>query len=89
VHISVNVIRMTLGPLVPYQQKNEPRKAGRPTEALTKGQMGKHPVQGWEASKLSSAEKQVTKWVGYEAITVSYAYPFLFTQMALGLPGKA
>jgi hypothetical protein len=56
---------------------------------LTKSQMSKHPVQGWEASKLSSAEKQVTKWVGYEAITVSYAYPFLFTQMALGLPGKA
>jgi hypothetical protein len=56
---------------------------------LTKGQMGKHPVQGWQGSRLSLAEKQVTKRVGALPIVVMLPAPFLFTQMALGLPGKA
>jgi hypothetical protein len=56
---------------------------------LTKSQMGKHPVQGWQGSRLSLAEKQVTKRVGGITDSGNASCPFLFTQMALGLPGKA
>jgi hypothetical protein len=80
---------MTLGRPVPYRQINGDHKAGRPSDPLTKSQMSKHPVQGWQGSNLALAEKQVTKRVGSAAITDRNAYPFLFTQMALGLPGKA
>jgi hypothetical protein len=80
---------MTLGRPVPYRQINGDHKAGRPSDPLTKSQMSKHPVQGWEASKLSSAEKQVTKRVGGITDSGNASCPFLFTQMALGLDGKA
>lgn len=55
---------------------------------LTKCLMGMHQVQGWGGSNPALAKKQVTRWVGHEAIAVSC--PTLFrAPSGLGLARKA